>query len=187
MISIKKHARKYILFILLSTTVSLPLITGCRNHFFSDTQKTNTLFYVRYDVKSQIHTLSEENLIMVPAKDEFRKKNFSYISIPCVISMTPKESKNDQHLRAKYHALKTILLSRGLKSIFSKNLTTIISYEGFVHPPIQIKNMKLQDTHFLSYVADVSFCPVAFPDEWKRLKNWFVIEKKLHDFLSLFH
>jgi hypothetical protein len=143
-------------------------------------------YYIRYDIKSSKHQITDENLLMVPAKNEFRTAKFSLISLPCVISMTPGESKNQIQQRAKNQALKSILLKEGLKSVKSKNWVTIISYEGVIISPIDIIGMQGNDPAQFAYTAQFGFSPLAFPDQWQNLKFTTTIKEKLNDFFSFF-
>jgi len=143
-------------------------------------------YYIRYDIKSSNHQIIADNILMVPAKNEFRIEKFSYISIPCVISMTQGESKNQIHQRAQKAALKKILENRGLKSVKSKNMVTIISYEGIVISPIHIINTQDNDLNRFSYTAQFQFSPIIFPDKWKELKTKATIKEKINDLFLLF-
>ncbi|MCA1786968.1 MAG: hypothetical protein LC657_13425, partial [Desulfobacteraceae bacterium] len=63
-------------------------------------------YYIRYDIIYVNHRIADENLLMVPAQNEFRMENFSQVRIAGVISMTPGESKNRLWNRARDQALK---------------------------------------------------------------------------------
>ncbi|MCG8563717.1 MAG: hypothetical protein MI747_01395 [Desulfobacterales bacterium] len=145
-------------------------------------------FYVRYDMKTEGHYPTRENLLMVPADQEFRGENFSVIQRRGVIPMTPQESKSSLELQARDTSLRETLRERGLKSVKSLNLVTIVSYEGLVRTPVHIHRVfDSTQTDVFGYKASFEFAPMAFPDQWRQLKNKYVIQKKLNDFLSLFH
>ncbi|MDA3787999.1 MAG: hypothetical protein PF503_05855, partial [Desulfobacula sp.] len=127
-------------------------------------------YYIRYDLKSSSHQITDENFLMVPANTEFRMEKFSLLSIPCVISMTQGESKNELFLRAREAALKKTLRDRGLKSVKTKNLVTIVSYEGVIIAPVNISRVSNNDSKLFSYTAQFEFSPITFPDHWRRLK-----------------
>ena len=95
-------------------------------------------YYVRYDIKYADNRITDENLLMVPAENEFRKEKFSRATIAGVISMTSGESKNHLFSRARDQALKQLLRTRGLTSVTSENRVTIVSHEGVVRTPVQI-------------------------------------------------
>lgn len=141
-------------------------------------------YYIRYDIKSSKHQITDENLLMIPAKDEFRSEKFSLISLPCVISMTPGESKKQILQRAKNQALQNILREKGLRSVKSKNLVTIISYEGVIIAPIDILGIPGGNPAQFAYTAQFGFSPLAFPDQWQNLKLSAAIKEKLNDFFS---
>ena len=95
-------------------------------------------YYVRYDIKYADNRITDENLLMVPAENEFRKEKFSRATIAGVISMTSGESKNHLFTRARDQALKQLLKTRGLTSVTSENRVTIVSHEGVVRTPVKI-------------------------------------------------
>lgn len=144
-------------------------------------------YYIRYDIKSSNHRITDENFLMIPAENEFRMENFSQIVLPCVISMTPGESKTNTLQRAKNEALKRVLHEKGLQSVKTKNGVTILSFEGVIIAPIRI--FQIPDTEPLrfSYTAHFKYSPVAFPDRWQGLKLRAAIKEKLQDFFRLFH
>ena len=146
-----------------------------------------TTYYIRYDIKSSNHRITDENFLMIPAENEFRMENFSQIALPCVISMTPGESKTDTLQRAKKEALKRILNEKGLQSVKTKNGVTIISYEGVIVTPIRISQIPDNKPTLFSYIAHFKYSPMAFPDRWQGLKIRAAIKEKLHNFLQLFH
>ena len=47
-------------------------------------------FYVRYDIKSSKNRMTDSNLLMIPAKNEFRAEKFSQILVSGVISADSK-------------------------------------------------------------------------------------------------
>lgn len=144
------------------------------------------IYYVRYDLKSSSHQISDESLLMVPAENEFRTEKFALFSIPCVISMTQGESKNRLIQRAKEAAVKKIVTDRGLKSVKTRNLVTIVSYEGVINTPIQISRISVKDSKFFTYTAEFEFSPLSFPDQWKSLQMQSMIKEKLNDLFLLF-
>ncbi len=148
-------------------------------------------YYVRYDIKYANNRITDENLLMVPAENEFRMEKFSQASIAGVISMTSGESKNHLFTRARNQALKQLLKTRGLTSVTSKNLVTIISHEGVVRIPVQIVPEQGPDPAtqeggpVFSYTAKTFFAPLAFPDQWEKLKARAYIKEKIDAFFQL--
>jgi len=143
-------------------------------------------YYVRYDLKSFNHQITDENLLMVPAENEFRTEKFSLFSIPCVISMTQGESKNRLTQRAKETALRKILTDKGLKSVKTRNLVTIVSYEGVIIAPINISRISDKDNKLFTFTAEFEFSSLRFPDQWQSLQMQSMIKEKLNDLLLLF-
>lgn len=177
---------RFIFFSILAFLTALVLgILTLANPAMAEHTAINT-YYIRYDIKSSKHQITDENLLMVPAKDEFRTEKFALISLPCVISMTPGESKKQILQRAKNQALKNILREKGLKSVKSKNLVTIISYEGVIISPIDILDIPEDNPVQFAYTAQFGFSPLAFPDQWQNLKLTATIKEKLDAFFSFF-
>ncbi|MCP4020199.1 MAG: hypothetical protein GY729_00010 [Desulfobacteraceae bacterium] len=144
-------------------------------------------YYLRYDVKSSKHKIANSNLVMVPAKNEFRAVKFELITLSGVIFLTPGESKNSIIQSAKEHALKTILEQKGLKSVKTKDMDTVVSYEGAIITPINIVEKKYDKREQSFYFdATFDFCPIAFPDQWESLGFQHRVKKAFQGFFSLF-
>jgi len=166
-------------------------------------------YYVRYDIKYAYNRITDENLLMVPAENEFRMEKFSRASIAGVISMTSGESKNQLFSRARDQALKQLLKTRGLTSVTSENAVTIVSHEGVVRTPVQIVPeqgavpeqgsvqeqsavpeqepgmISREGAPIFSYTAETFFAPLAFPDQWEKLKARAYIKEKIDAFFQL--
>jgi hypothetical protein len=154
-------------------------------------------YYVRYDIKYTDNKITDENLLMVPAENEFRMEKFSRASIAGVISMTSGESKNHLFSRARDQALKQLLKTRGLISVTSENRVTIVSHEGVVRIPVKIvpepgavpeqepAPVSRKDARVFSYTATTVFAPLAFPDQWEKRKNRAYIKEKIDAFFQL--
>ena len=170
------------LFLILGLSAALP---GC-SLFHNPADIRIETYYVRYDLKTEAHQATADNLLMVPAQLDFRAEKFSPVSRAGVIPMTPEESKSSLLQQARETSLKSILKDQGLKSVKTLNLVTIASYEGFVRTPIQIQPVHNPATEDFQYQAHFQFAPVAFPDQWKELHNKYLIKQKLNEFFSLF-
>ena len=163
--------------------VSIGLLIS--NLIFADEGIKN--FYIRYDIKSSYNKIIDDNLMMIPAKNDFRAEKFSQILTTGVISATPGESKISVKERIKNNSLKTILINNGLKSVKTKDYDTVISYEGVIITPFNILKTtynEKQDNYF--YEAQVEFSPIAFPDKWDTLNIKHKIKEMFHDFFQLF-
>ena len=144
-------------------------------------------YYIRYDVKSSRNKITGDNLLMIPAKNDFRAENFSQISTTGVISAAPGESKISVEKRIKNNSLKAILVNNGLKSVKAKDVDTVISYEGVIITPLNIlKNTYNEDQNNYSYEVQVEFSPIAFPDKWETLNIKHRIKEIFYDFFQLF-
>ncbi len=116
-------------------------------------------------------------------------ENFSPVTRTGVIPMTPRESKNALRLRARNASLKETLREKGLKSVKSHNLVTLVSYEGIIRSPVDIQQIPCPESEpdAYCYRSRMAFAPVAFPDQWKHLKTRYEIQQKLEDFFDLFY
>lgn len=171
-----------IFFLTLFSTFTLAFLSGPA---FAD-EETNC-FYVRFDIKSSKNKIRNENLIMVPADNDFRAEKFSRISISGVISAAPGESNESVQKRIKENALKNILVNNGLKSIKTKDYDTVVSYEGVIITPLTlIKNIYVEDRNGYMYEVRVEFSPIAFPDRWEALNLKHKIKEIVNDFFQFF-
>jgi len=144
-------------------------------------------YYIKYDIKSSKNKLVDDNLLMVPSKNDFRAEKFSQILISGVISAEPGESNESSQQRIKANALKNILVNNGLKSVKTKDNDTVISYEGVIMTPLTLKkNTYLEERNEYVYEVRVDFCPIAFPDRWEKLNMKHRIKGMVYDFFQLF-
>lgn len=143
-------------------------------------------FYIRYDVKSSKNKIVDDNLMMTPAKNEFRAEKFSQIIIKGVISSTHNKSEASEKIQIKEDALKSILVKNGLKSIKTKDYETIISYEGVIITPVKIiSKVYNKERNNYSYKVQLEFSPIAFPERWDELNMKYKIKKILYNFFEL--
>lgn len=144
-------------------------------------------YYIKYDIKSSKNKLVDDNLLMVPSKNDFRAEKFSQILISGVISADPGESNESAQQRIKENALKNILVDHGLKSVKTKDNDTVISYEGVIMASLTLqKKTYLEEQNEYVYEVRVDFCPIAFPDRWEKLKMKHRIKEMVNDFFQLF-
>lgn len=144
-------------------------------------------YYIRYDVISSKNRIINDNLLMVPAKNEFRAEKFSLVTTTGVISAVSGESKITIEQRIKNNFLKAILVNNGLKSVKVKDYDTVVSYEGVIITPLNIlKNSYNEEQDNFLYEVQVEFSPIAFPDRWETLNMKYRIKKIFHDFFQFF-
>ncbi len=143
------------------------------------------MYYLRYDVQSINHKLTDEKLTMIPAENDFRAENFSHHLFSGSMSPRPGESTLTFKKRTRERVLKSVLKDKGLKSVYTANYNTIVSYEGVVKVPIQLKVQK-GDHETVEFTADIYFSPLAFPDRWKGLETKNKLNQTVHDILQLF-
>lgn len=169
------------------------LITACLlvytqlNPLYANNFQGITTYYIRYDVKYSNHKITTNRLTMVPAKNDYRPEKFSRSIVSHVIRTGPQESLQSLETLAKKNAFIQRLVQKGLKSINTMNLDTIISYEGMVLTPVNIwigpYDLKLKG---YPYTAQINFAPLAFPDKWESFRQQFKIKEILNDFFLLF-
>ncbi len=165
----------------------IPILIICAYSFPIHAYEGIETYYVRYDIKSSNNTIVNDNLLMIPAKNDFRAENFSQISSQGVISAAPGDSKALIDKRIREQSLKTILVKQGLKSVETKDHDTVVSYEGVITAPVTIiENEFKEERNGYVYKSQVEFSPIAFPDRWESLSTKFTIKKWLTDFFQLF-
>ncbi|WP_300461146.1 hypothetical protein [Desulfobacula sp.] len=146
-----------------------------------------TTYYIRYDVKSSKNKIIDDNLLMVPAKNDFRAEKFSHFSTAGVISAARGESKAVIEKQIRENALKTVLVNQGLKSVKTKDHDTVISYEGLIMTPLNIlKNTYDEGNNQYVYDVQIEFSPIAFPDNWKTLNGYHNIKQVFDEFFQWF-
>ncbi|MBU1196064.1 MAG: hypothetical protein KKE62_00375 [Proteobacteria bacterium] len=144
-------------------------------------------YYTRYDIKSSKNQIVTDNLLMTPAKNDFRAEKFSQIFITGVISATSEESGVSTRERIRNDSLKRILVKNGLKSVKTKDLDTVISYEGIIITPVNVIEQRYDNArNNYIYKVQIEFSPVAFPDRWETLHMKYKIKRIFSDFLDLF-
>jgi hypothetical protein len=144
-------------------------------------------YYLRYDVKSSQNKIIDDNLLMIPAKNDFRAEKFSQIVTTGVISAAPGESKESINKRIRNNSLKTILVNKGLKSVETKDLDTVVSYEGAIITPLNIlKSTYNEKENSYVYEVQVEFSPIAFPDKWEKLNMKYKVKEIFYNFLEFF-
>jgi hypothetical protein len=144
-------------------------------------------FYIRYDIKSSGNTITDTNLVMVPAQNDFRAVNFSQLLFSGVISATPGESDKSMEKRMKDNCLKSLLKNSGLKSIKARDHETVLSYEGAVIAPLNIlKQSYNENQNQYIYEMQVEFSPMAFPDQWETLNVRHRVRKLFDEFFQFF-
>ncbi len=146
-----------------------------------------TNYYVRYDIKSSKHRITDLNLLMIPSENEFRAENFAVILTSVRLNLTPHEPRQDFMSRARQAALQSILESHGLKSVQTRDLDTVISYEGAIISPVNILETDCKTSPSSCIIkAQVRFSPISFPDQWERQAFHFRIKQFFKNLFSVF-
>lgn len=149
--------------------------------------------YVRLDVKISEGVVTENNLLMLPADDEYRLEKFESIRIAGKSESVPGK---DIESAAKHNAITNLLTAYGLKSIKctreTRNLVVhdeiIMSYEGVIKPPFKILRQGYANDNRSVYNMDleISFCPLASPDKWSFLHFKNRLHQLYRNLLSVF-
>lgn len=146
-------------------------------------EKNNTNLYLRSDTKTKNGVVVESNLLIIPAEDDFRIKNFDYYIIT---GQAHADSKLDILSTAKHNAFLNLLFSQGVKSINNKSELrssvqyeeSVLSYEGFLKSSYVItKQSYNKNKTELSIEMGVWFAPIAYPSEW----SFYYFKKKLYE------
>lgn len=146
-----------------------------------------SIYYIRFDLKSSSHRITDGKLTMVPSEEDFRAAKFSYFPVSGIIPALPQEAGRTIEAKAKQNAFIQLLQQKGLKSVTTFNYDTIISYEGCVQMPVTLFISPYNDKNKgFPYTARVLFSPLRFPDQWDALRRRFKIKKLLDNFLLFF-
>lgn len=163
------------LFILLSSSASTKAQEGIGT------------YYIRYDVKSSKNKIADDNLLMIPSKNDFRAVSFSQIFSAGFISTAPDGSGVSVETRIRENALKTILVNHGLKSLKTKDYDTVVSYEGVIITPLIIhKKTYNEEQNKCFYNVEAEFSPIAFPDKWETMNMTHKLKKTIYEFFEFF-
>ncbi len=172
----------------------LAISQGCIPKTDSPFTQAQTMYYVRYDTFMVNNRSVRENLVMVPAYNEFRIKRFEQVRIQRRIPLSRSFQKEDLRTRALEAAIKHVLETKGLIYVTTLNTTTAVSYEGLVKTPFHIQSEvpgeSKQDfppagdnanPSTFAYTARFDFTPLSFPNQWERQKHLDHLKQKISD------
>lgn len=190
----KTHLKKHSIFIpcfirknVWLFTASLFQILICLRPLVAADFNEITTYYIRFDLKSSNHRITDGKLTMVPAHEAFRAANFSYFPISGIITALPQEATQTIEAKIKQNAFIQLLEQKGLKSVKTFNNDTIVSYEGCVRLPIALSISPYDDENKgFPYSARILFSPLSFPDQWESLHRRFKIRELLDNFFLFF-
>ncbi len=167
---------------------------GCVSKSGVPFTQAQTMYYVRYDTFMVNNRSVRENLVMVPAYNEFRIKQFEQVRIPRTIPLPRSFQKEDLRTLALETAIKHVLETRGLIYVTTLNTTTAVSYEGLVKTPFHIQPGEPGaweqekesagsngNPQFFSCTAQFEFSPLSFPNQWERQKHLAQVKQKISD------
>lgn len=154
---------------------------------------TFEIYYIRSDVKITNGLESENRLLMIPANDDYRATEFTFVKIS---GKSQLGAEPDALSAAKHNAFKHLLRQKGTKSIQGKSLSDkkrvhdeiIMSFEGYIKTPYNILKQTVdKKDHTLNIEMEILFAPLAYPSDW----SFKYYKKKLYDILknmiSVFH
>jgi len=190
----KTHLRSYSIFIpyfikknVWLFSASLIQILICLHPLVAEELNGIATYYIRFDIKSSSHRITDGKLTMVPANGAFRAANFSYFPISGIIKSLPQEAAQTIEAKIKQNAFIQLLEQNGLKSVKTFNNDTIVSYEGCVRLPIALYISPYDDENKgFPYSAQIRFSPLSFPDQWESLHRRFKIKELLDNFFLFF-
>lgn len=146
----------------------------------------SNILYIRLDIKTINGREVENNLLMLPAEEEFRIASFDHYN---VTGSCPENAKPDQLSAAKHDAFKNVLRSFGVRSIRNKSQSrksqlheeSVLSYEGFIKTTYEIVSQGFDpENQVFNVKMGIDFAPLAYPSEW-RIRYY---KKKLYDTLK---
>ncbi len=149
------------------------------------------IFYARIDIKYSDNRIKKSNFLMVPAENDFRAANFTYVLISGTANSAYNSRKLSLETAAEHNAIKYLLEQYGLKSVKSRSTDInnsghtemVISYEGAVKLPCKILKKKFDKKKgILTITIKIAFSPIAFPDKWSMLR----LKRKIYQFFRNF-
>lgn len=168
-------------------TASLVQVLICLHPLMAGDLNEISTYYIRFDVKSSSHRITDGKLTMVPAHGTFRAANFSYFPVSGIIKSLPQEADQTIEAKIKQNAFIQLLKQKGLKSVKAFNNNTIVSYEGCIRLPIALYISPYEDENKgFPYSARILFSPLSFPDQWESLHRRFKIKELLDNFFLFF-
>ncbi|WP_179953413.1 hypothetical protein [Desulfobotulus mexicanus] len=133
---------------------------------------------------------SESRLIMFPAPEEYRTDNWKIQTVSVKI---PEQPGEDGRMLALKTAWERLLIEEGTRSItgrsesFDRHLQSRLTlrYEGVITEPIRIISFVRENDH-LHLTLETKFSPLAFPEDWEKLRKKRTRKENIKDILSVF-
>ncbi len=91
-------------------------------------------------------------------------------------------------LDARNAAVISVLEQHGLTSVETRDLDTVVSYEGAVIMPVAVTKTDCAENRdgACTITARVLFSPISFPDRWPEQQFRFKIRRFFKDLFSVF-
>ena len=150
-----------------------------------------SIYYARYQIRSENGMIVNSSLELIPASEEFRIEGFRRVRVSGTASGT---NGIDAESSAIHDAVTKLLVASGLKSINSlrhmvhtdtaagNGDVAILNYEGVVCFPVSIQSRKAGGGSSLYRIdAEIDFAPLAFPTRWSALYMDHLVKKTARD------
>ncbi|MDY0162038.1 hypothetical protein [Desulfobotulus sp.] len=147
-------------------------------------------FCITLEQDTQDGMLTKNRLIMASAPTEYRMGHWQTLSVSVHLPLQPGE---DGRMPALRKAWETLLLQHGAQSIAGHNQITgnhiqsrmTLRYEGLVQDPIRIVSF-VREKESVHLTLEARFAPLAFPDQWERLRQKKKRQETLREIFSVF-
>ena len=150
-----------------------------------------SIYYARYQIRSENGMIVASSLELIPASGEFRIEGFQRVRVSGTASGT---TEIDAESSAIHDAITKLLVASGLKSVNSlrhmvhtdtaagNDDVAILNYEGVVCFPVSIQSRKAGgDSSLYQIDAEIDFAPLAFPTRWSTLYMDHLLQKTVRD------
>jgi hypothetical protein len=138
-----------------------------------------SIYFARYQIRSENGMIVKSILEMIPASEEFRMDGLQRVRVR---GTATGSNEIDAESAAIHDAISKILVVSGLKSINSRRHmvqsgagigsgdVAILNFEGVVRFPVMIQSRKAgMEIDLYSIDAEIDFAPIAFPTRWSAL------------------
>ncbi len=154
-------------------------------------ERVGGLYYARFDMKTVNGVVTRGNLLIVPAKGEYRATDFKVYRIN---GFSEPEPGVDPESAARHDAVSKLLIANGLKSVENRNTSlktgahdeTVVSYEGVVRYPALIHEKGYTGRNRYAVDMEIQFSPISHPDQWGRLSLKHKLSKTMDNIISIF-
>lgn len=127
---------------------------------------------------------------MFPAPEEYRTDNWKILTVSVSV---PEQPGEDGRMLALKTAWERLLIEKGTRSVTGRSESfdchlqsrLTLRYEGVIDEPIRIVSF-VRDNHHLHLSLETKFSPLAFPEDWEKLRKNRKRKEDFKDILSVF-